>query len=60
MHRILAGAALTGLLVAAIAIAAGGAPQKGGDPKAGIADLSGAWRFDPERSDKRVFAREKA
>jgi hypothetical protein len=52
MRRILAGAALFGLLIAAIAIAAGSAPQKGVDPKAGIADLSGAWRFDPERSDK--------
>jgi hypothetical protein len=52
MRRILAGAALTGLLVAAAAIAAGSAPQKGVDPKAEIADLSGAWRFDPERSDK--------
>ena len=52
MRRILAGALLTGLLVAAIATAAGSAPQKGVDPKAGVADLSGVWRFDPERSDK--------
>jgi hypothetical protein len=52
MRRILAGVALVGLMVAAVAIAAGSAPQKGVDPNTGIADLSGAWRFDPERSDK--------
>jgi len=52
MKRIRIGVALAGVLAAAIAVAAGGAPAKAVDPKAGIVDLSGAWRFDPERSDK--------
>jgi len=52
MKRIRIGVALAGVLAAGIAVAAGGAPVKAVDPKAGIVDLSGAWRFDPERSDK--------
>ena len=52
MKRIRIGVALAGVLAAGIAVAAGGAPAKAVDPKAGIVDLSGAWRFDPERSDK--------
>ena len=52
MKRIRIGSALAGVLAAGIAVAAGGAPAKAVDPKAGIVDLSGAWRFDPERSDK--------
>jgi hypothetical protein len=52
MKRIRIGVALAGVLAAGIAVAAGGAPAKTVDPKAGIVDLSGAWRFDPERSDK--------
>ena len=51
MKRILIAGALTGLVVAGMAVAAGSAP-KSEDAKAGIVDLSGAWRFDPERSDK--------
>ena len=51
MKRILIAGALSGLVVAGMAVAAGGAP-KSEDAKAGIVDLSGAWRFDPERSDK--------
>jgi hypothetical protein len=51
MRRILIAGALSGLVVAGMAIAGGGAP-KTEDSKAGIVDLSGAWRFDPERSDK--------
>ena len=52
MKRILIGVALTGLVAAGIAVAAGSDPAKAVDAKAGIVDLSGAWRFDPERSDK--------
>ena len=51
MKRNLIGVALAGLVVAGTAIAAGSAP-KAADPKTGTTDLSGAWRFDPERSDK--------
>jgi len=52
MKRILTGVALAGIVAAGMAVAAGSDPAKAVDPKAGIVDLSGAWRFDPERSDK--------
>ena len=52
MKRILTGVALAGIVAAGITVAAGSDPVKAVDPKAGIVDLSGAWRFDPERSDK--------
>src|SRR5262245_51387843 len=51
MKRILIGVALVGLATAGVAVAAKSAP-KTTDSKSGIVDLSGAWRFDPERSDK--------
>jgi hypothetical protein len=51
MKRVWIGVALVGLATAGVAVAAKSAP-KTEDRKAGIVDLSGAWRFDPERSDK--------
>ena len=51
MKRILIGMALIGIVTAGVAVAAKSAP-KGVDTKSGVVDLSGAWRFDPARSDK--------
>jgi hypothetical protein len=51
MKRILIGMALIGIVTAGVAVAAKSAP-KGVDTKSGVVDLSGAWRFNPARSDK--------